>query len=47
MFFAKRSLKEIAEEMGYTVEYAKKKKYLAKKMLVEMIRKDKMYDQFS
>lgn len=47
MFFAKRSLKEIAEEMGYSVEYAKKKKYLAKKMLVEMIQKDKMYHQFS
>ncbi len=47
MFFAKKSFKEIAEELNFSVEYAKKKKYLAKKMLIELVRKDKMFKQLT
>ena len=46
MFFAKKSFKEIAEELNFSVEYAKKKKYLAKKMLIELVRKDLRFKQF-
>ena len=44
MFFNKKSLKEIATEMGYTEAYAKRKKYKAKEQLVNLIKKDPMYN---
>ena len=45
MFFDKKSLKEIAEEMGYSTEYAKKKKYLAQQMLINAIKSDLRFKQ--
>ncbi len=41
--FNKVSIKEIAEIMGYTEAYAKRKNYKAKKELFKLIRSDKQY----
>jgi RNA polymerase sigma factor (sigma-70 family) len=44
MFYEGSSLKEIAEKMGYKDEgYAKRKKYLCQKMLIERIKEDPEY----
>ena len=43
MLFAGQSSKAIANEMGYTEEYAKRKKYRCKKSLIELITTDKEY----
>lgn len=43
MFFNKKSLNEIAEAMGYTQAYAKRKKFKAKEQLVALIKQDQMY----
>ncbi len=39
--------KEIAETMGYTEEYAKRKKYKCKLSLAERIRKDRLYQNLT
>ncbi len=46
LFFNKKSMKEISEIMGYTVEYTKRKKYKAKNKLVELIKADKAFHYF-
>ena len=46
MFFNKKSMREIAAEMGYTVEYAKKKKYKAQLALVEAVKRDSRFGEF-
>ncbi|MEN0045947.1 MAG: sigma-70 family RNA polymerase sigma factor [Bacteroidota bacterium] len=43
MWFNKKSSKEIAQEMGYTEDYAKRKKYKCKMSLTELIKKDALY----
>ena len=43
MLFAKRSSKEIAEAMGYSEDYAKRKKYKCKISLAELIQSDPEY----
>ncbi len=43
MLFDKRSSKEIAEAMGYTEDYAKRKKYKCKISLAELIKSDPEY----
>ena len=43
MLFNGKSGKEIAQAMGYTEEYAKRKKYKCKNSLAEMIKKDPEY----
>jgi len=43
MLFNGQSGKEIASEMGYTEDYAKRKKYKCKLSLIELIRKDPEY----
>ena len=43
MLFNGRSGKEIAEAMGYTEEYAKRKKYKCKLSLTDLIKKDPEY----
>lgn len=43
MLFNGHSSKEIAEAMGYTEDYAKRKKYKCKLQLVELIKKDPEY----
>lgn len=43
MWFNKKSSKEIAQEMGYTEDYAKRKKYKCKTGLTELIKKDASY----
>lgn len=44
MFFNGRSSNEIANAMGYTEEYAKRKKYKCKRSLAELIKKDAEYN---
>ena len=46
MFFNRKSMKEIAIEMGYTVKYAKKKKYKAQLALVKAVKRDARYEEF-
>ncbi|MFK7934815.1 MAG: RNA polymerase sigma factor [Saprospiraceae bacterium] len=43
MLFAGQSSRAIANEMDYTEEYAKRKKYRCKKSLIELITNDKEY----
>lgn len=43
MLFNKRSGKEIAQAMGYTEDYAKRKKYKCKQSLANLIKKDPAY----
>ncbi|MEM8523297.1 MAG: sigma-70 family RNA polymerase sigma factor [Bacteroidota bacterium] len=43
MWFNKQSSKTIAQEMGYTEDYAKRKKYKCKAGLTELIKKDALY----
>ncbi len=43
MLFDKRSSKEIAEVMGYSEDYAKRKKYKCKISLAELIKSDPEY----
>jgi len=43
MSFNKTSNKDIANRMGYTEEYAKRKKYKCKQGLTELIKKDQQY----
>lgn len=46
LFFEKKSMEEIAETMGYSnAGYAKKKKFLCKKCLIEMIREDALFKE--
>jgi RNA polymerase sigma factor (sigma-70 family) len=43
MFFDGRSGKEIAQQMGYSEDYAKRKKYKCKLSLTDLIKKDPEY----
>lgn len=43
MLFNKNSSREIAEKMGYTEDYAKRKKYKCKLSLADSIKKDSTY----
>lgn len=45
LFFEGRSMKEISKITGYSEGYARKKKFKAKKKLLEMIEKDPMYKE--
>ncbi len=46
MFFERRSMQEICDEMGYSsVQYAKKRKFNCKEHLVEAIKNDKRYQE--
>ncbi len=45
LFFERRSMKEISVITGYSLEYTRKKKFLAKKRLIEMIEEDPMYEE--
>ncbi|MEW7277891.1 sigma-70 family RNA polymerase sigma factor [Aquimarina sp. 2201CG1-2-11] len=45
LFFEGRSMREISEITGYSEDYARKKKYEAKRQLLSMIEKDPMYDE--
>jgi len=45
LFFNKKSMKEIAEVMGYTEAYAKRKKYKAKQQLITLVRRDYRFSQ--
>ena len=43
LLFNGKSGKEIAQEMGYTEEYAKRKKYKCKLSLAQLIKQDPEY----
>lgn len=43
LFLQKTSLKKIAEQMGFSEQYAKKKKYTCQKSLIQAIEKDQLY----
>ncbi|TPN87023.1 sigma-70 family RNA polymerase sigma factor [Aquimarina algicola] len=45
LFFEGKSMKEISKITGYTVGYARKKKFLAKKQLLKMIEQDPLYEE--
>jgi len=46
LFFDKKSMKEIAQIMGFASEgYAKKKKFKCQKHLIELIKKDSRYQE--
>ncbi len=45
LFFEGRSMKEISNITGYTEGYTRKKKFMAKKQLLQMIEKDPMYQE--
>ena len=45
LYFRKTPMKTIAAEMGYTVEYAKKKKYKAQMALIELVKKDRRFEE--
>ncbi|NRB49180.1 MAG: sigma-70 family RNA polymerase sigma factor [Saprospiraceae bacterium] len=47
MLFNKVSSKEIAEKMGYTEDYAKRKKYKCKQSLADLIKSDPNYKQLT
>ena len=47
MLFNKVSGKEIAEKMGYTEDYAKRKKYKCKQSLADLIKSDPNYKQLT
>lgn len=47
MLFNGQSGQEIANEMGYTIEYAKRKKYKCKLGLMDLIRKDPEFKALS
>jgi len=46
LFFNKTSMEDISEIMGYTIEYAKRKKYKAKNKLVQLIKEDNAFQYF-
>ncbi|GAA3522910.1 hypothetical protein GCM10022393_41990 [Aquimarina addita] len=46
-YFNGKSMKEIAKISGYSEGYARKKKFDAKKQLLQMISKDPLYDELS
>lgn len=43
LFFARKSMKEIAEDMDISEKYAKKKKFICKKRLIENIQQDERF----
>ena len=45
MFFKGHSLKEIAQEMGFTEAYAKKRKFTCQKHLILSIEEDSLYQE--
>jgi len=45
LFFEGKSMKEISVLTGYTEAYTRKKKFLVKKQLLEMIEEDPMYEE--
>ena len=45
LFFEGKSMRDIASSMGYTEGYVRKKKYLIKNRLLQMIQKDPMYEE--
>lgn len=47
MLFNKVSGKEIAEKMGYTEDYAKRKKYKCKQSLADLIKSDPNYNELT
>ncbi|NAS31136.1 sigma-70 family RNA polymerase sigma factor [Flavobacteriaceae bacterium R38] len=47
LFFDGNSMKVIAEKMGFTVSYTRKKKFECKKELLDMIEKDPMYQELN
>ena len=47
MFFEKISFREIAGQTNTTEAYAKKKKYLCQKKLIELIKADRRYSEIS
>lgn len=46
-FFDGKSLNEIAQKMGYTNEYVKRKKFKCKEKLVKLIKEDKQFSEYS
>lgn len=47
MFLEGESLKSIANLMGFTEKYAKKRKYVCQKQLIESIEKDALFQELS
>ncbi len=47
LFLSKKSIKQIANIMGYTEAYAKRKKYKAKMQLISAIKADSRYSSYS
>ncbi len=45
MFFRGSSLREIGNKMGFTESYAKKRKFLCQKRLIEMVKADSRYPE--
>lgn len=45
LFFERRSMKEISVITGYSEAYTRRKKFLAKKKLTEMIEEDPIYEE--
>ncbi|MFC5048430.1 RNA polymerase sigma factor [Aquimarina hainanensis] len=45
LFFEGKSMKEIAQITGYSEIYTRKKKFLAKKKLLEMMEQDPLYNE--
>lgn len=45
LFFEGKSMKEIGDKLGFTLQYAKKRKYKCKNKLVELIQKDPIYKE--
>ena len=45
LFFDGTSLREIAQSLGYTDDYAKRKKYKCKEQLVKLIKADSLYGE--
>lgn len=46
-FFDGKPLNEIAQKMGYTNEYVKRKKFKCKEKLVKLIKEDKQFSEYS
>lgn len=47
LFLEGKSLKSIADLMGFTEKYAKKRKYVCQKQLIEAIEQDDLYKELS
>lgn len=47
LFFEGRSLKEIAEQMGFTAAYAKKRKFVCQQKLIASIEQDALFKELT